>query len=193
MNAGTSMCVGQAMVQGASWQNRHWLASSSAASFVSGGAMSAKLVASCASLSTDPTLSTGTGPYVGRTAQYCAVSAPLSHAHSNYVDEGRDQEAHKPRPVVHRAEQTGGRHALQRRDKTGKARRDAEGECHHRHPIDPVRVLVRAMPLVEIVHHEHPTPQHEVIGDHDPGDRAEKRTVADEPGDDVYDSVVIDL
>src|SRR5580698_6846194 len=50
MKLGTSMCVGQALVHGASKQYRQRLASTSASRGPSGGWISAKLAANCCSL-----------------------------------------------------------------------------------------------------------------------------------------------
>src|SRR4029077_8183552 len=47
MNCGTSISVGQALMQGASWQNRQREPSSRACAGVSGGLMSAKFFSSC--------------------------------------------------------------------------------------------------------------------------------------------------
>src|ERR1051326_5885250 len=47
MNCGTSISVGHAFTQGASWQNRQREASSSACAGVSGGLRSAKFFSSC--------------------------------------------------------------------------------------------------------------------------------------------------
>src|SRR5215470_15853668 len=49
MNWGTSIPVGQALMQGASWQNRQREPSSNACEGVKGGLMSAKFLSSCSS------------------------------------------------------------------------------------------------------------------------------------------------
>src|SRR5438034_8329760 len=156
MNAGTSMCVGQAMVQGASWQNRHLLASSSAASLVSGGAMSAKFAASCSSLR-------GLGP--------CTDCSPLpasgSHAHPDHIHEGREEKAHEPRPIVDRAEHAGLGDAAQRGDEARQTGQYADHERADRHPVEAAGVLVRAVTLVEVVHDQLTAADDEVVGDHD--------------------------
>src|SRR6266513_5802460 len=164
MNAGTSMWVGQAIVQGASWQNRHLFASSSAASFVSGGAMSAKFAASCSSVSA-ATLGTGTNR--------SPLPAPRSHAHPHDIDDSREDEADKPCPVVQSRKQAGRARSAQCCDEAGEIRRHAERKGEDGNPIDPVPVFVRALAPVQVVHDEDAATDEEVIGNHDARDRAE--------------------
>src|SRR6266516_7766458 len=129
--------------------------------------MSAKFLASCSSDSTDGS----------------SLPAPCSHAHADDVDESGEDEAHEPGPVVNPAEDPCCRGAAQRRTEAGKTGRDAGGERGHGDPVHAARVLVDPVPAVQIVDEYLATPHQEIVGDHDPGDRAEQRAVADEPGE----------
>src|SRR5574341_334123 len=116
--------------------------------------MSAKFAASCSSVRTEARSGADT---------YCSLlSAPCSYTHPDNVDESRYQEANEPRPIVDPAEHPGLRRSLQRRDETGQTRCHADGERADRRPVEPARVFVGPVALVEVVHDQLAVPHQEV-------------------------------
>src|SRR5215510_7270679 len=130
--------------------------------------MSAKLAVSCWSVSR---LDTGTDG--------SRLPAPRSRSHADQVRAARQEKAHEPGPVVERAEKAAVGSALDRPDESGQARRDPDPQRADRNPVEAAGILVRAVPLIQIVHDQVLTPDEEIVRDHDPGDGPEQGAVAD--------------
>src|SRR5207247_3207007 len=122
-------------------------------------AMSAKLAASCSSLSTPVGSATGTCPSPDGPTHLHAVP---THAHA--VQQSSNQEPDEPGPVVDRAEDGREWNATQRRHESGETGRNTERQRRDGHAIESGRVFVGSVALVVIVHDQLDLPHSVIVG-----------------------------
>ncbi len=102
------------------------------------------------------------------------------------VQSAGNEETYEPRIRVNRFPEFGDLEPRNgRRQETRQIDQNTNDERSHGRPIDPVRIFVFTTSTIQIIEIQVRLPENEIIGNHDPADRSEKRRISHEPREDI--------